>query len=82
MDIWVVRNACSKQETLYSDQAFPMISMRLWKNVEFVRQVPRQLNQFETSVMFHLMHGTLWALTCSTGTKLTAWWSEITSLNT
>ena len=31
MDIWALRNACSKQETLYSDQAFPMISVRLWK---------------------------------------------------
>ena len=47
MDIWVLRNACSKQETLYSGQAFPMTSVRLWKNVEFVRQVPRQLNQLE-----------------------------------
>ena len=61
MDIWVLRNACSKQETLYSGQAFPMTSVRLCKNVEFFRQVPRQLNQLEMSVMFHLMHGTLWA---------------------
>ena len=37
MDIWVLRNACSKQETLYSGQAFPMTSMRLWKNVEFAK---------------------------------------------
>ena len=43
MDIWVLRNACSKQETLYSGQAFPMISERLWKNVEFVKQVSRQV---------------------------------------
>ena len=82
MDIWVLRNACSKQETLYSGQAFPMTSVRLWKNVEFVRQVPKQLNQLEMSVMFHLMGGILWALTCSTRTKLTAWWLEITSPNT
>ena len=59
-----------------------MTSVRLWKNLEFVRQVPWQLNQLEMSVMFHLMHGTLWAPTYSIGTKLTAWWSEITSLNT
>ena len=44
-DIWVLKSACSKQETLYSGQAFPMISVRLWKNVEFVKQVPGQLNQ-------------------------------------
>ena len=25
MDIWVLRSACSKQGTLYSGQAFPMI---------------------------------------------------------
>ena len=40
-------SACSKQEILYSGQAFPMISARLWKNVEFVKQVPRQPNQLE-----------------------------------
>ena len=44
-----IENACSKQEALYSGQAFPMTSVRLWKNVEFVRQVPRQLNQLEMS---------------------------------
>ena len=37
------------------------------KNVEFVRQVPRQLNQLETSVLFHLMHGT------TLGTDLFYW---------
>ena len=47
MDIWVLRNACSKQETLYSGQAFPMTFERLWKNVEFVKQVPKQPNQLE-----------------------------------
>ena len=31
MDIWVLRNACSKQETLYSGQAFPMTFVRLEK---------------------------------------------------
>ena len=31
MDIWALRNACSKQETLYSGQAFPMI---IWETVE------------------------------------------------
>ena len=31
MDIWVSRNACSKQGTLYSGQAFPMTSTRLEK---------------------------------------------------
>ena len=36
-----------KQETLYSGQAFPMTSMRLWKNVEFFKQVPGQPNQLE-----------------------------------
>ena len=56
--------------------------LRNWKNVEFVKQVPRQLNQLEMWVTHLLMHGTLWALTCSIGTKLTAWWLEITSLNT
>ena len=30
-----------------SGQAFPMISARLWKNVEFVKQVPGQPNQLE-----------------------------------
>ena len=33
MDIWVLKNACSKQEILYSGQAFPMTSVKLWKNV-------------------------------------------------
>ena len=47
MDIWVLKNACSKQENLYSGQVFPTTYMRLWKNVEFVRQVPKQLNQLE-----------------------------------
>ena len=47
MDTWVLRNACSKQETLYSGQAFPMTFTRLWKNVEFVKQVPRLPNQLE-----------------------------------
>ena len=47
MDIWVLKSACSKQETLYSGQAFPMIFERLWKNVEFVKQVPGQPNQLE-----------------------------------
>ena len=46
-NIWVLRNVCSKQETLYSSQAFPMTSVRLWKSVEFAKQVPRQLNQLE-----------------------------------
>ena len=73
MDIWVLKSECSKQETLYSGQAFPMTFEKLWKNVEFVKQVPEQLNQLEMSVMRLLMHGTLWALTCSIGTKLTAW---------
>ena len=41
-DIWVLKSACSKQETLYSGQAFQMTSVRLWKNVEFVKQVPEQ----------------------------------------
>ena len=43
----VLKNACSKQESLYSGQVFPMTYMRLWKNVEFVRQDPKQLNQLE-----------------------------------
>ena len=47
MDIWALRNACSKQETVYSSQTFPMTSTRLWKNVEFVKQVPGQPNQLE-----------------------------------
>ena len=47
MDIWVLKNACSKQETLYSGQAFPMTSVKLWENVEFVGQVPKQLNKLE-----------------------------------
>ena len=47
MDIWVLKSACSKQETLYSGQAFPMTFEKLWKNVEFVKQVPEQLNQLE-----------------------------------
>ena len=42
MDIWVLKSACSKQETLYSGQAFPMTFEKLWKNVEFVKQVPGQ----------------------------------------
>ena len=36
-----------------------MIYMKLWKSVEFVRQVPKQLNALEMSVKFHLMLGTL-----------------------
>ena len=31
MDIWVLKSACSKQETLYCGQAFPVTSMRLEK---------------------------------------------------
>ena len=45
MDIWALRSACSKQEIQYSGQAFPMTFERLWKNVEFVKQVPGQPNQ-------------------------------------
>ena len=47
MDIWVLKSACSKQEIQYSGQAFPMTFKRLWKNVEFVKQVPGQPNQLE-----------------------------------
>ena len=36
-----------KQGILYSGQAFPMTFERLWKNVEFVKQVPGQPNQLE-----------------------------------
>ena len=58
MDIWVLKNVCSKQETLYSGQAFPMTSVKLWKNVEFVRQVPKQLNQLEyvSDIPPHVWH--------------------------
>ena len=45
--IWVLKSAASKLEILYSGQAFPMIFDRLWKNVEFVKQVPGQVNQLE-----------------------------------
>ena len=45
MDIWVLKSAYSKQEIQYSGQAFPMTLERLWKNVEFVKQVPGQPNQ-------------------------------------
>ena len=31
MDIWVLKSAYSKKETLYSSQAFPMTFERLWK---------------------------------------------------
>ena len=31
MDIWVLKSACSKQETLYSGQAFPMTFKKLEK---------------------------------------------------
>ena len=48
MDIWALENMhAQKQETLYSGQAFPMISARLWKIVEFVKQVPKQPNLLE-----------------------------------
>ena len=47
MDIWVLKSAYSKQEILYPGQEFPMIFKRLWKNVEFVKQVPGQPNQLE-----------------------------------
>ena len=46
-DTWVLKNACSKQGIQYSSQAFPTTLERLWKNVEFVKQVPEQLNQLE-----------------------------------
>ena len=59
MDTLELRNACSRQGNLYSGQAFPVTFARLWKNVEFVKQIPKQLNQFEILVMFHHMHGTL-----------------------
>ena len=32
----------AQSKRLYSGQAFPMISARLWKSVEFVKQVPKQ----------------------------------------
>ena len=41
MDIWVLKSACSKQETLCSGQAFPMTFKRLWKNVEFCQASSR-----------------------------------------
>ena len=47
MDIWALKSACSKQEISNDFQAFPMIFERLWKNVEFVKQVPGQPNQLE-----------------------------------
>ena len=46
-DTWVLRNACSRQGTQYFGLEFPMISERLWINVEFVKQVPRQPNPLE-----------------------------------
>ena len=55
---------------------------RLWRNVEFVKQVPEQLNQLEMWVMCLLTHGTHWAQICSTGTRLITWWLETTSPNT
>ena len=69
MDIWVLKSACSKQEILYSGQAFPMTLEGLWKNVEFVKQVPGQPNLLEMKVTCLLMHGTRWAQICSTGTR-------------
>ena len=39
-DTWVLKNACSRQGTQYFGQEFPMTLERLWKNVEFVKQVP------------------------------------------
>ena len=44
-NIWALKNACSRQGTQYSGQAFPTTFERLWKNVEFVKQVPGQPNQ-------------------------------------
>ena len=41
-DIWVLKNACSKQGIQYFGLEFPMTLERLWKNVEFVKQVPGQ----------------------------------------
>ena len=38
---------CMLKEIQYSGQAFPMTFERLWKNVEFVKQVPGQRNQLE-----------------------------------
>ena len=64
-----LKNACSKQGILYFGLEFPMTLERLWRNVEFVKQVPGQLNQLEIWVMCLLMHGTLWAQICSTGTR-------------
>ena len=46
-DIWVLKSACSKQGTQYFGLEFPMTLERLWRNVEFVKQVPEQLNQLE-----------------------------------
>ena len=39
-DTWELGNACSRQETQYFGLEFPMILERLWRNVEFVKQVP------------------------------------------
>ena len=41
MDIWVLKNACSKQEIQYSGQAFPM-TLETVEKLEFVKQVPGQ----------------------------------------
>ena len=46
-DTWVLKNACSRQETQYFGLEFPMTLGRLWRNVEFVKQVPGPLNQLE-----------------------------------
>ena len=42
-----IENACSRQGTQYFGLEFPMTLERLWRNVEFVKQVPGQLNQLE-----------------------------------
>ena len=46
-DTWELRNACSRQETQYFGLEFPMILGKLWRNVEFVKQVPEQPNHWK-----------------------------------
>ena len=43
-DIWVLKNACSKQGTQYFGLEFPMTLERLWRNVEFVKPSSRAAN--------------------------------------
>ena len=48
-----LKSVCLEQGRQCFGQAFPMISMRLWENVEYVKHLLNRLNHLEMLVKFH-----------------------------